>query len=301
MRRRNATKLLQHKAKSRSTSGSGDYVTNDPLPYSNPSQHHQMSYTAEWTDITNFVTDHPRDPALKVCFLPYSPSFQVLLLIIYTSQNFVLNLKDFLFASVTGHSPTENFTHAERDSIRLDRNRIYKHQVLRVNYTTYDMRRSQDSVNPDSSHMDIMVHAPPDDATNAGHPFYYARILGVYHASVSCTLPASDSSVNIPANKPQDVEFLWVRWFALDTSAPGGFQSRRLHRLSFVDHKDGTAFGFISPRDVIRGVHIMGAPAHGTTKDLLPPSIARKVTKNRQQKKNSLKENEDYRYYYVGM
>ncbi|KAK7689324.1 hypothetical protein QCA50_007115 [Cerrena zonata] len=41
-----------------------------------------------------------------------------------------------------------DFSLKKRRSIRIRKNRIYKHKVLRVHYTTYDMRRSTDSVNP---------------------------------------------------------------------------------------------------------------------------------------------------------
>ena len=41
-------------------------------------------------------------------------------------------------------------------SVKLINDRIYRHKVLRVNYTTYNVHRDQDSLNP-RTHGDIMV------------------------------------------------------------------------------------------------------------------------------------------------
>ena len=172
----------------------------------------------------------------------------------------------------------------QRDSIHIIRNRIYAHKVLRINFTTYDMRRCQDSINP-RNHPDIMLHAPTNDPSN--HPYWYARVIGVFHALVS-----RRSHLGIgPPTPPRNVEFVWVRWFTLDTTAPGGFETRRLHRIKFISHEDENLFGFIDPNDIIRAVHLIGAFAFGRTKELLPRSIARQKSEK----------DEDWKYYYVNM
>ena len=71
------------------------------------------------------------------------------------------------------------------------------------------------------------------------------------------------------------MEFLWVRWFSLDATAPGGFKTHRLHRLTFIHHENENAFGFIDPKDVIRAAHLIGAYSFGRTNRYLTPSIAR--------------------------
>ena len=60
---------------------------------------------------------------------------------------------------------------------------IYQHRVLRVNYTTYDMRRDQDSLNP-QSHPDIMLLSHEDKNDDNWHPYWYARVIGIFHANV---------------------------------------------------------------------------------------------------------------------
>ena len=87
------------------------------------------------------------------------------------------------------------FTSAQHRTVIIDNNLIYRHKVLRVNYTTYDMRRAQDSLNPRiPGHADVMVLSPENDEDNEDpHPYWYAHILGIYHANVRHMGPKSNS------------------------------------------------------------------------------------------------------------
>jgi hypothetical protein len=123
----------------------------------------------------------------------------------------------------------------------LVNNRIYRHKVLRVNYTTYNARRAQDSLNP-RVHSDIMVLSRDDE-----HPYWYARIVGIFHAMVIHKGPKSKS------REPKKIEFLFVRWFGLDNNETGGWKTKKLHQIGFVDGE--AAFGFIDPANVIRAIH----------------------------------------------
>jgi hypothetical protein len=163
-------------------------------------------------------------------------------------------------------------------------NRIYRHKVIRINHTTYDGRRNQDSLNP-RTHADFMVLAHEDDTDDSSnmHPYWYGRIIGVFHACVKHTGPASKTSDS------QQVNFLWVRWFGRDLTYRSGFKAKRLPRIGFIDSSD--AFGFVDPREVIRGVHLIPAFAYGKTSDLLSHSIAR----------NPREKDLDWNYYYVNM
>lgn len=144
------------------------------------------------------------------------------------------------------------------------------------------MRRSQDSMNP-RTHADIMVLSHEDEKNeDQRHPYWYARIIGIFHAHVRHVGPTSKSS------DPQKMEFLWVRWFGRDMGYRAGWKAKRLHRVGFTDCD---TFGFLNPNEVIRGVHLIPAFAHGRTSDYLAPSIARQPCEN----------NEDWVYYYVNM
>lgn len=170
------------------------------------------------------------------------------------------------------------------DSLDIKDDRIYSHKVIRFNYPTYDMRRAQDCVNP-RTHADIALLAQ-DDITD-DHPYWYARVIGIYHALVRYKGPQSKT------REWRRVDFLWVRWYKRDGSYLSGFQHRRLPRLEFVgaDDPDIDAFGFVDPTDVLRGAYILPCFVSGTTVDHLPSdSIARQDG-----------EEEDYVYYYVCM
>lgn len=162
--------------------------------------------------------------------------------------------------------PDQHYTAAR---VNIVNNRIYWHQVLRVNYTTYDRRRAQDSVNP-RTHPDVLLLAPSSDT----HKYWYARVIKIFHLNVHVGR----------GREPERLNVLFVRWFALDTTAPSGFQKKRLHRLAFVPSgsedasaqaAEPEAFGFVDPADVVRGVHLIPAFVNGRTKDLLRPSLAR--------------------------
>lgn len=128
--------------------------------------------------------------------------------------------------------------------------RIYRHNILRVNYTTYDVRRKQDTINPRTAHQDIMVLGDGED--DADHPYLYARVIGIFHANIIYT-------GSLPADYcPRRLEFLWVQWYKLDPKgATGGWGSSTLDRLCFPSMVNEASFGFLDPADVVRGCHIM--------------------------------------------
>jgi hypothetical protein len=55
------------------------------------------------------------------------------------------------------------------------------------------------------------------------------------------------------------IEFLWVRWFINvdDTPVQAGWDLRRLDRLQFLPMSEEDAFGFVDPKHVLRGCHLM--------------------------------------------
>lgn len=132
------------------------------------------------------------------------------------------------------------FTPEERAKLLIVNNRLYLHKVLQVNYTSYDVRRGQDSMNP-RTHADVMTLGPEDDSS---HPFAYARIIGIFHVDVIHNVPGATST-------PTSLEVLWVRRFQRDTSYRAGFTRKRLHRLQFFPERDPIAFGFLNPDEVI--------------------------------------------------
>jgi hypothetical protein len=104
----------------------------------------------------------------------------------------------------------------------------------------------------------------PETGTDAS-PYWYARVLGVYHANVWTTNPAIKDGGNV-----QRMDFLFVRWFGGEPGYRHGFQEARLPKVGFVESTDEYAFGFLDPRNVVRGCHLVPAFHGGRTSDLLP-------------------------------
>lgn len=151
---------------------------------------------------------------------------------------------------------------------------------MRVNYTTYDVRRGQDSLNARNL-PDVMTLAHQE---NSPHPFDYARIIGIFHVDIIHNVPGASLV-------PVSVELLWVRRFRVDDSFSAGFKKKRLHRVEFVDAGDPEAFGFLHPDEVIRAAHLIPAFHYqGTVEFLHGESLAR-----------SPGETDDYRYFYINM
>lgn len=153
--------------------------------------------------------------------------------------------------------------------------RIYEHHTVRFNFTTYDLRRDQDTVNPKSDKC-FIICALESDTTQSVHPFGYAQVLGVYHAQVGH--PDLEKAIRM--------DFLWVRWMQHSTNAPSGLDAQRLDRIHFVPGDSSEAFGFLDPDSVIRGFHAMPVFAEERTSDYLGRSLVRD-------------EQGDWRFFYV--
>jgi hypothetical protein len=101
------------------------------------------------------------------------------------------------------------FTDEERNTVRIAGERIYHCKTVKINYTTYDIRRDGDTINP-RTYPDIMVTSP-ETGPNA-QPYWYARVIGIFHAMVSSTHP----ELEVTARSRHQMDFLWVRWFGME-------------------------------------------------------------------------------------
>lgn len=96
-----------------------------------------------------------------------------------SSQNFIPKLKDHILfrlwkldISYCDHT----FTAKEHNTVIILNHTIYSHQTMQVYHTTYDLRHKYDTVNP-RTHADVMVLS---GETRPSHPYWYARVLGIY-------------------------------------------------------------------------------------------------------------------------
>jgi hypothetical protein len=171
------------------------------------------------------------------------------------------------------------------DFVLFKNDRIFQHNIVRFNYTTYDVRRSQDVINPRTSHRNVMVLSTADDASSThAHPFWYAQVLGIYHTNVVYTGPgAIDYS-------PRRLDFLWVRWYQNSDTSPTvqSWRAGMLDRIRFPPMANEDVFGFIDPEDVLRPCHVIPAFATGY------------VHSDRIGLSSCAKDSDDWVKYYVG-
>jgi len=139
-----------------------------------------------------------------------------------------------------------------------------------------------------------MVHAsPPDDHTDEFEPYWYARVLGIYHVKVSTTHPAV-----VNGGEVRRMEFLWVRWLGEEPGHKHGFRRAVLPKIGFVPYTDDYAFGFLDPKHVIRSCHLIPAFSCGRTSELLP---VEHTNARRLEKYGQPYETDDWTNFYVNM
>jgi hypothetical protein len=59
------------------------------------------------------------------------------------------------------------------------------------------------------------------------------------------------NGTGLQLSEPQHMAFLFVQWFTIDQSYHGGWKSKQLHQIEFVDGDDANTFSFLDPQGVI--------------------------------------------------
>ena len=146
------------------------------------------------------------------------------------------------------------------------RNTMYHYHIVRFNYTTYDVQRDQDVINPKTSHCYIMLLANLDgdrvkSSSKDSHPFLYAQVLGAYHVNV-----IYDGWGSRDYGKRR-LEFLWVQWFEYcGKHSVLNWVDLWLDVIWFPPLWEDSAFGFVDPSDMLWSAHIVptfaSGPAH---------------------------------------
>ena len=105
---------------------------------------------------------------------------------------------------------------------------------MRLNFTTYDVRRAQDIINPSTSNCNIMILADQissDLATVSPHPYLYAWVLGIFHVNATYTGP------DVAGYYSHRVNFLWVCWYQY-VEEGAGWDALTLDRVCFLPMAD---------------------------------------------------------------
>jgi hypothetical protein len=212
-----------------------------------------------------------------------------------TMQNFQTGLLDHLLARVRSEPYSYDgniYCDADYTLLTIKNNRIFVHNIFRINYTTYDGQRESNTVKPflrfsggeitsgNSDRCMIMLASAEDDKAVGHHPFWYAQVLGIFHCLV----------YERPNYHFKRINFLWIRWLGRETGFRSGTFARRLDKVGFLEgtSEDSSPFGFVDPEDVIRSSHLIPSFREGKVNDLLG-------------RKSFVQQNSgDWSFYYVG-
>nr|GAT58250.1 predicted protein [Mycena chlorophos] len=221
------------------------------------------------------VCEKECDPALKVQWLMHARSFW--LANCQFMKDFHIKLKTYFYHELEGTSYEGVLTDDQLAQVIVEKDVLYGHATMQVNYTTDDLCREQDVLNLRARRFFIVYSPDPTDCR-----YWYGEVLGIYHAYVSLVHQSA---------RPRRIQFLWVRWFQRDRRHRCGLKAKRLPRVSYVPHEDPVAFGFLDPTDIVRGAHLIPAFHHGRTTEYLPTSVIRPESSG----------DKDWVYYYANM
>ena len=114
------------------------------------------------------------------------------------------------------------------------------------------------NVNETPSTQELMVALPKDSPDVL--PYWYARVLGVFHVKVLHTgLAARNQSM-------QCMEFLW---FGTVPGYKSGLKADHLPKIRFVPETNNMMFRFLDLSLIIQASHLIPAFADDRTNDLL--------------------------------
>lgn len=138
----------------------------------------------------------------------------------------------------------------------LQQSRIYSHKILRLYYTTYNVRRDEDVIHIGTPQCnDILLNDRSSKESNEEHVYLYAKVLGVFHTNVAYVggLSGEEGKRRQLATTFQRMDFVWVHWY----NYLGPRDELSLDRLSLSPLQSGTALDFLDPQDILRGVHLV--------------------------------------------
>jgi hypothetical protein len=179
---------------------------------------------------------------------------------------------------------TESHERASVNNVFLNNDRIYRHQIMSIHYTSYDVWRRREIIHTGpgktTAYCDIMGLLATDDNLDDSDVsrFWFAHVLGIFHVNVIYT---GDGSSDL---SPRRLDFLWVRYY----SSYGRTNPCSLDRLKFPPVAEKESFGFLDPGCVLRCCHII--PAF---------HIGKRNITAREGISGTARNHEDWKLYYI--
>ncbi|TEB21302.1 hypothetical protein FA13DRAFT_1643041, partial [Coprinellus micaceus] len=153
-----------------------------------------------------------------------------------------------------GFDPAKATEKCDWVNVVLQNGRLFSHKIMRINYTTYDVRHEQDVVHVDTPQCNVMLLNTdmPKTPTQIAHwhPYTYIRVIGIFHANVSYIgqLPNGTTSYS-----PHRIDFCWGHWYEFNRA----MDEFALERTSPYPLNSPQALRFFDPADILRGVHLI--------------------------------------------
>lgn len=155
------------------------------------------------------------------------------------------------FPSICSASETD-FEFSDWEAILFKHDQIYRHKIMRINFTGYNVCRDEDVIHTGTQHSNIMVLT-----SDSVHPFSYAKVLGIFHTNITYI---GEGNHNY---RSCHLEFLWVRWYELQSS--GSWAMQHLDEIRFPAMENDHSFGFLDPNDILRACYIIPCMKKGKT------------------------------------
>lgn len=185
-------------------------------------------------------------------------------------QNYYPDLEEYalrkLQQSAPGFDDTGMFS---REDPFIAGNRLYLHPRVRINWTSYDVRRTQHTISP-KYHPDFMVlisdEPSEDDEPHMTEPYLCGRALQIGHVMVRIR-----GDVDF-----QRIDFVYTRCYMLEEK--GSWLEKRPPRLAFIPADEPGDFGFVDLTDIIGAVNMLPDLETGTSTHRLldfPTTFAR--------------------------
>ncbi|KAJ3512913.1 hypothetical protein NMY22_g15195 [Coprinellus aureogranulatus] len=159
-----------------------------------------------------------------------------------------------------------SFSEGDLINLHFHSDRIYRHSVFKLRFTTYDCRADEDTFNPSTSRRDFMCLRGTLDS--GGTPdseeedrYRYGRILGIFHANILYSGPGALDTYR------RRFDFLWVRWF-IPREKSRSWLDKSHDVVSFPPAGSPlVSCDFLDPLEVLRGAHIVPRFATGPAHD----------------------------------
>lgn len=134
---------------------------------------------------------------------------------LHHSQTFIPDLYDHLLDRINDvpYNGGEDcgYTDVQRSKIHIKDGVLHRHMCIRLNYTTYDVRRSQDCINPKKNAYIMLRSCEDGEGTKQ---YGYAEVLGIFHVIVQFGTPRTEKRIDL----------LWVRWMGYESQHESGFK-----------------------------------------------------------------------------